>query len=84
MPAQHLAQRRRDGTLGENPRGQLVEQGLEGVVVGAVDERDLDGHAPQELGREQPAEATADDHHAMTRLGEALRTELTAPAPGDS
>ncbi len=42
MLAQHLAQRRCDRTLGQDPGRQLVQQRLEGVVVGAVDQRDLD------------------------------------------
>ena len=67
VPAQDPANRRRDLALGEDPRRQLVEQRLEQVVVGAVDEGHVDLGTPQELGREEPAEAAADDDHPWSR-----------------
>ena len=63
--AQHLADRRGDLALGEDAGRHLVEQRLEQVVRGAVDQRDLDRRAPQRLGGEQPAEPRSDDHHAV-------------------
>ena len=47
----------------EDPGGDLVEQRLEEVVVGAVDERDVDVGPTQELCGEEPAEAPTDDEH---------------------
>jgi hypothetical protein len=63
--AQHLADRRRDLALGQDPGRDLIEQRLEQVVRGAVDQRDLDRRVPQRPGREQPAEPRPDDHHTM-------------------
>ena len=65
LVAQHVAQRRRDVSLGEDPRRELVEQRLEQVVVGPVDERDVDVGPPQPLGGGESAEAAADDHHLV-------------------
>ena len=47
---QHLAERRRDVAFGEESGRHLVEQRLEQVVVGAVDERDVDIGARELLG----------------------------------
>ena len=66
LVAQHVAHRRRDVALGEDPRRDLVEQRLEQVVVGPVDERDVDVGAPQPPGGEEPAEAATDDRHLVT------------------
>ena len=55
LAAQHVADRRGDVALGEHARGDLVEQRLEEVVVGAVDHHHLDRRAAQRLGGEQPA-----------------------------
>ena len=53
LVAQHVAQRRCDVSLGEDPRRDLVEQRLEQVVVGPVDERDVDvGPSQPPGGRE--------------------------------
>ena len=46
----------------EDAGGHLVEQRLEQVVVATVDEHDVDGPVPQQLGGGQPAEAAPDDH----------------------
>ena len=43
VPLQDVAQRDRDLSLGQDPGGALVEQRLEQVVLGAVDQGDLDG-----------------------------------------
>ena len=44
--------------------GHLVEQGLEGVEVVAVDEGDIDRRVGELAGRDQTTEACADDHDA--------------------
>ncbi len=46
-----VADRRRDVTLGQDPRRKLVEQRLEQVVVRPVDHRDVDIGAPQAASR---------------------------------
>ena len=56
----------RDLARREQAGGDLVEQRLEQVVVGAVDQRDLGPAAGQDLRRPDAAEAAADDHHAMS------------------
>jgi hypothetical protein len=63
--AQHVADRRGDVAFGEHARGDLVEQRLEEVVVGAVDDHHLDLGAAQGVGGEEPGEAAADDDHAV-------------------
>ena len=65
LAAQHAAQRRGDLALGEDAGGDLVEERLEQVVVGAVDEGDLDGRPSECLRRVEAAEASADDEDAM-------------------
>jgi hypothetical protein len=62
-----VAQRRRDLALGQDPGGHLVEQRLEQVVLGAVDERDHDVAAAQRPCGEEPAEAAPDDDDAVGR-----------------
>jgi hypothetical protein len=64
-PAKEAAQRGRDLAGREDPRRDLVEEGLEEVVVGAVDERDVDREPAQGLRRPQAAEAAADDDDAL-------------------
>ena len=64
VPLEQPAQRDRDLTLGQDPRGALVEQRLEQMVRGPVDDGDLDRPVPQLPGGEQAGEAAADDHHA--------------------
>ena len=55
LPAQDVADRRRDLALGEDPGRELVEQRLEQVVVGAVDHRDLDrAHGRSALAANSP------------------------------
>ena len=49
LVAEQFAQGGRDVSLRQKPRRKLVEQRLEQVMVGAVDERDLDVGAPQPL-----------------------------------
>jgi hypothetical protein len=63
--AQHIADRRRDVTLGQHPRSDLVEQCLKQVMVGLIDDDHLDRRASERLGGEQAAEPAADDDDAM-------------------
>ena len=55
LVAEQFAQGGRDVPLRQEPRRKLVEQRLEQVMVGAVDERDLDVGAPQSPGRGESA-----------------------------
>ena len=54
------------GDVGRRKHGQcdLVEQGLEGVVVAAVDEGDVDGQMGQGLGGVEAGKAAAYDNDA--------------------
>jgi hypothetical protein len=61
---EQVAQRSVDLTLGHDAGSALVEQGLEYVVLGAVDQRHRDVAALQPADREQPGESAADDHDA--------------------
>jgi hypothetical protein len=65
LRAEDVANRRRDLALGQDAGRHLVEQRLEEVMVGAVDDGDLDLRVPQRPGREQSAEAAAHDRHPM-------------------
>jgi hypothetical protein len=65
LAAKHAADRRRDLPLRQDPRGHLVQQRLEQVVIDAVDEGEIHGRALQEPGSEQPAESAPDDDDAM-------------------
>jgi hypothetical protein len=55
----------RDVALGEHPGGDLVQERLEEVVVGPVDDHHLHRRPPQRLRGEQPREAAADDDDAV-------------------
>ena len=59
----------RDLPFGEDARRHLVEQRLEEVVVGAVDDRDPDRLAAERPGGEEAAEAAADDHDVVAGVG---------------
>ena len=65
MVTQHIADGRGDLTLREDPRGHLVEQGLEQMMIGAIDQSDPDRYPAQRLGGKQSAEPAADDHHVV-------------------
>ena len=66
-PQRRGALARRDGA-----RRELVEQGLEEVVVRPIDQRHLDVGAPQLLGGGQATEPAADDDDAATPTAVAL------------
>ena len=66
VAAQDRAQRLGDVARRERPGRDLVEQGLEQVMVQPVDEGDLDLGRPTQLaGRVQAGEPTADDDDAV-------------------
>ena len=60
-----IADRPGDLGCGQGSGRDLVEQRLKQVMVAAVDQGDLNRRALEPIGRLQPAEAGADDHHAM-------------------
>src|SRR6185312_6937213 len=53
---------------GERSGRDLVEQRLKQMMVASIDQGNLNRRAFQPVGRLQPAEAGANDHHAM-RMG---------------
>jgi hypothetical protein len=53
-----------DVCRGEDGEGNLVEQGLKGVVVAAVDDGDVDGEFGQADGGAEAGETTADNDNA--------------------
>jgi hypothetical protein len=61
LAPQDVADGRRHGRGRKAGGGHLVQQRLEQVVVGAVDQRDLDRCPRQHAHRFQPAEPAADD-----------------------
>ena len=64
---QHLPDRRRHLTRGQDSRRQLIEQRLEEVVVPLVDQRHLHRRPSQELRSEQAPETATDDEHPVNR-----------------
>ncbi len=74
--AQHVPDGGCDLALRKDPRGHLVQQWLEKVVVGAVDDGDADRLSPECLDGEEPAEAAADDDDMVRTAGPAA-----VPAP---
>jgi hypothetical protein len=64
---EEIADRMADRRLLEQPRCDLVEQRLEGVIVVLVDEDDVDVALPQLLGSPDPTEATSEDEDARAR-----------------
>jgi len=66
VPAKDLPQGRRYGTFGQDPGRHLVEQRLEHMVIGAVDEGDVHRRGSKELRSEQPTEPTANHDDAVT------------------
>ena len=77
---QDVADGRGDLALGQDARGHLVQQRLEEMMVRAVDDGDAHRFALERPRGEEPAEATADDHHvvaAVGRQGRAHRNRAT-------
>ena len=65
LVTQYVARRHRYVTLGQHAGRDLVEQRLEQVVVGAVDDGDRDRLTAECLRCEQSAKPRADDHDPM-------------------
>ncbi len=63
--------------------GHLIEQGLEGVVVGPVDDRDPHRRPLERAGGEEPAEPAADDDHVVQPVAGA-RCAGSGPGRGHS
>ena len=69
LVAQHPANRHGDVGGIEHRRGHLIQQGLEQMVIGAVDECDPHiGFGQRARGRE-PSEPATDDDHMWSRVG---------------
>ena len=66
--AQDPSERLCDFAYRQDSRRDLVEQGLEQVVVRAVDERDLDVDSTQHIRGMEASEAPADHDHTMSAL----------------
>ena len=66
LAGQDLTGRRGDLALGEDAGRDLVEQRLEEVVGRLGDHGDVDVGPLERLGAEQPTEARADHHHAVS------------------
>ncbi len=69
--AQDGADRLRDVSGREDRERNLIEQRLKGVVVLAVDDRDINGKLAEMPGRVDAAEPCADDHNSRASAGRA-------------
>jgi len=67
--SQDRPDRRRDIGGGQGRGRDLIQQRLKDVVVAPVDQRDVDVSPREPLGRGEPAEAAADDHHLRALAG---------------
>ena len=80
---QQVAQRRRDLALGQDAGRALVEQRLEQVVRGPVDQGHVDRGLAQRPRREQPGETAADDHDPWPRpVGRTRLRSASISRPG--
>ena len=66
LVVEEIADRMPDRRLLEQPGRDLVEQGLEGVVIVRVDEHDVDVALPKLLGGADPREAATQDENARS------------------
>jgi hypothetical protein len=66
VAAQHVAQRGGDLALGQDSRGHLVEEGLEQMVVAAVEQDDVDVGETEQVCRREAPETSADDDDAVS------------------
>ena len=80
LPGEEPPQRNGDLALEKHSGSQLVEQRLEQVVLGAVDQDDLDRRPAQRPGREEPGKSAAYDDHPARLTGRLL----PAPLPTSS
>ena len=65
LAAKDVADGRSDLSLGENAGRDLVEEGLEQVVIAPIHEGHVDRGAPQEACGKEPAEAASDDDNPV-------------------
>jgi hypothetical protein len=72
LAAEQAARRRGDRRRRQPGGGHLVEQGLEQMVVGLVDEGDVDVRMAQGLGGFQATETAADDQYMGSGHGPML------------
>jgi len=63
--SRNAEQRRRDLALRQNPRGNLIQQRLEQMVLGPRDHRHLDWRMLERLGCREATETRANDDNAM-------------------
>ena len=75
--AQHVTDGRRDLALRKDAGGHLVQQRLEEVVVGPVDDGDPHRRPLQRPGREEAAEAAAHDDDVVLGVRRAHRRVFT-------
>ena len=73
LPAHDVPQGRGDLARRQHPGGRLVEEGLEEMVIAAVDQCHVDRFASEEAGGRKAPEPAADDDHPMTAFGGAGR-----------
>src|SRR5262249_50695467 len=78
LAPQNVPDRRGDRRGRQAGRGDLVEQRLEQVVVGAVDHRHFDRRLVQRLRRPKTPEAATDDDYAWSRR-KTTRPRTTRP-----
>ena len=85
LPTEDRAQRRTNLLGGKIAGCHLVEQGLEGLKVVAIQERDLDGGSAQRVRSAETREAAAEHYHArrgglsVRRCGGVHRHALPRP-----
>ena len=72
LVVEEVAQRMSDRALIEQISGNLIEQGLERVVVVLVDQHDLGIRLLQLARRTEPAESSPQDDHAFGHHGETV------------
>src|SRR5262249_28268332 len=67
VPPQERTQRKRNLVRLEPGRGNLVQEGHEGLVVVAIDQSHLDRRTPELARRLDSPETPADDDHSRSR-----------------
>ena len=81
LPTEDAAERRGDVGGGQGGGGHLVQQGLEEVVVAAVDEQHVDVGAVQRLRGSQPGESPSDDDDPMSHVDRVRRCGRAGEGP---
>ena len=65
LAAKDVPQRRGDRRRREARGGHLVKQGLEKMIIAAIDQRDFDRRPLELANRPQSCESAADDHDSL-------------------